>query len=119
MNTHVWREALPHEIELVGFQGRLDHNSVADLEMVLKQVLAAGRYWIVVDLDQTIYINSGGLRVLVTAWRTARQHDGDLVLCGLNERLAEIFQMIGFEQVFAIYPTRVDAVDAVGQSLGL
>lgn len=113
MTAPVWQETLPQGIRLIGFQGRLDHLSVADLESALQQVLAAGDYRIVVDLSQTPYINSGGLRVLVTAWRTARRHGGDLFICCLTERLREIFEMAGFERVFSIYPTRDLAVQAL------
>jgi anti-anti-sigma factor len=59
------------------------------------------------------YINSGGLRCLVTAWRRARQAQGDLLLCGLNQRLNEVFTMVGFDKVFGIYSSCEAAVQAL------
>jgi anti-sigma B factor antagonist len=43
------------------------------------------------------------LRCLVSAWRRAKAGEGSLVLCGLNERLREIFSMVGFDKVFDIH----------------
>ena len=55
------------------------------------------------------YINSGGLRCLVSSWRKARQQSGDLILCGLSSRLHEIFAMVGFDKVFQITTTIEEA----------
>ena len=66
-------------------------------------VLDNGHYDLIVDLTHTTYINSGGLRCLVSAWRRAKAAQGSLSLCGLNERLQEIFTMVGFDKVFTIH----------------
>lgn len=84
--------------------GRIDQDQTPQLEEQLNSLLADGFHTIIVDLTAATYINSGGLRCLVSVWRKARQQDGDLTLCGLNERLQEIFSMIGFDKVFSIDP---------------
>jgi anti-sigma B factor antagonist len=108
----IWQR--PHEdrVWLVGVQGRLDHETTPQLQSTLFDLLDQGHHQLVVDLSETSYINSGGLRVLLSAWRRARQGQGDLFLCGLNARLTEIFEMAGFDRVFQIYPSSVDAWDA-------
>ncbi len=92
------------KFHLIRVNGRLDHSQTPQLEARLTHLLDAGHHFLVTDLTHTNYINSGGLRCLVSAWRKARQQEGDLVLCGLNNRLQEIFNMIGFDKVFQIYP---------------
>ncbi|MCB9443597.1 MAG: STAS domain-containing protein [Ardenticatenaceae bacterium] len=91
-------------VHLIRVNGRLDHSQTPQLEDRLTHLLEAGHYFLVTDLTQTDYINSGGLRCLVSAWRKARQQQGNLVLCGLNNRLQEIFNMVGFDKVFQIFP---------------
>ncbi len=90
-------------------QGRLDAAGAPKLEQELKQLLARGQSRLIVDLTQISYISSNGLRVLLTTLKTARKNGGALKLCGMNARLAEIFEMVGFDQVFEIYPTRAEA----------
>ena len=58
------------------------------------------------------YIASSGLKVLVTAWRRARETSGDVVLSGLQPRIIEIFEMVGFDMLFQVFPTLAAALDA-------
>lgn len=90
-------------------KGRLDQSLNPRLEQSLMKLLDDGYQRFIVDLSEVTYINSGGLRCLVTAWRKSREQGGDLVLCGLNNRLEEIFSLVGFDRVFQIYPSKDDA----------
>lgn len=109
----VWQKALANQIWLVGVSGRLDQTITPALEQTLTHLLDAQHSRLIVNLSQTSYINSGGLRCLVAAWRRARRQQGDLILCGLNQRLYEIFAMVGFDQVFTIVPTQQAAEQAL------
>ena len=103
---NVWHEAMDEQIWIVNVDGRLDQELTRELDTHLTNLLAANHNTIIVDLSKTDYINSGGLRCLVTAWRKAKQQEGNLSLCGLSSRLEEIFTMVGFDRVFPIYPDR-------------
>lgn len=100
-------------IQLVQVSGRLDQDQTPQLEATLSHLLDAGNHFFIIDLAETTYINSGGLRTLVSAWRKARQVGGNLVLFGLNERLQEVFGMVGFDKVFQIYPNAKSAREAI------
>lgn len=110
---NLWQEAVGDDIWLVGVNGRLDQTLNPALEQQLTTLLDDGKSLLIVDLSQTDYINSGGLRTLVTGWRKARQQEGNLVLCGLSSRLLEIFGMVGFDQLFQIFPDRQTAQDSL------
>jgi anti-sigma B factor antagonist len=116
----VWQERLSPNVWLVGVGGRLDQNLSPQLEEKLLDLLTKGENQLVVDLTQVSYINSGGLRCLVSAWRRAQRQEGNVVLCGLNARLQEIFSMIGFDDVFQIFPVSTDAVASfeIGDATG-
>ena len=109
---NIWQKTLPANIEIVSVNGRLDQTLTPQLETMLNQLLAQEKSQIIVDLSQVNYINSGGLRCLVSAWCQARQQNGDLMLSGLNARLEEIFSMVGFDKVFHIYPNPEKAQQA-------
>jgi anti-sigma B factor antagonist len=100
------------EITVVRPRGRLDAAGAPALDRELRQHLALGRRGLVVDLSDASYISSNGLRVLLAAVKAARQSGGALRLCCLSARLAEIFEMAGFDQVFDIYETRAAAEHA-------
>ncbi|GJM42812.1 MAG: anti-sigma factor antagonist [Ardenticatenaceae bacterium] len=111
---NVWHETVGEGIWLVGVNGRLDQTLNPELERQLMALLDDGKSKLIVDFTQVSYINSGGLRALVTGWRKAQQQAGDLVLCGLNGRIQEVFDMVGFDQLFKIFPDRQAAQDSLG-----
>lgn len=106
---NTWQEQYPQGIWLVGARGRLDQSLTPQLHDRLLNLLDNGRYRIMVDLSGVTYINSGGLRCLVSAWRKARAEEGDVVLFGLNGRILDVFKMAGFDKVFHIVATSLEA----------
>ena len=112
----IWQEEGTDGVWIVAVNGRLDQMLTPTLEQYLTSLLDEQHAQLIVDLSAVNYINSGGLRTLVTGWRKARQQNGNLVLCGLNGRLQEIFGMVGFDQLFQIYPTRQAAQNAFSQA---
>lgn len=99
----------PKEITVLTPQGRLDATGAPPLAAELKQHLAAGHINLIVDLKDTRYISSNGLRTLLIAMRDAKKKGGMLKLCCLRPRLMEIFEMSGFDRVFEIFATRDEA----------
>lgn len=110
---NIWQEKVSEDVHLVGVNGRLDQNLTPTLEAELLKLLDEGHHHLIVNLHGVNYINSGGLRCLVTAWRQAHQHGGDLKLCGLNERVSNIFSMVGFDRVFQIFEDCEAAIKAI------
>ncbi len=96
-------------------EGRLDAAGVRPFEEEWKRHIAAGETRLLIDLEQTRYISSSGLRSLLAAARTAKKYDGTVALCCLGPRLVEIFEMAGFDRVFQIFPTRQQAEAAMSQ----
>jgi anti-sigma B factor antagonist len=112
---NVRQEYLDNNIWLVSVSGRLDQNLNPQLDQTLTGLIEADHNDIIVDLSRTDYINSGGLRCLVSAWRKARQKEGNVWLCGLNSRLEEIFSIVGFDKLFQIYSTLDEARSVIGE----
>jgi len=107
------QQQLPNDIWQVEVRGRLDQSQTPDLNAALIELINAEHYRLIVNLSDVSYINSGGLRCLVSAWRKAQARNGNVILFGLNDRLCEIFTMIGFDKVFQIYPTQEEALSAM------
>lgn len=101
---------LHNGIHIIAVRGRLDQFLAQQLEAQTAPLLTSEPPRLIIDLSQTTYIDSGGLRVLVAAWRRARRAKGDVVLHGLNERIAEILALVGFNQLFTIYDGRQQAL---------
>lgn len=105
-------QQLKNDAWLVNVSGRLDQTQTPDLEAQLNALLDQGRNRIVIDLADVNYINSGGLRCLVTAWRKANGAGGNVVLSGLRSRVRDVFSMVGFDKVFDVYPDHRKAAES-------
>ena len=99
-------------VDLLKVTGRVDHQTAPDLEKALRDVINQGRHNIVVDLSDVSYISSAGLKALQSTAKSARSGliGGDLRLVGLKPNIREIFDTIGFTQLFKIYDDPLDAV---------
>ncbi len=93
--------------------GRLDAAGARAFETEWKQQIASGHTRILVDLKETRYISSTGLRTLLAAARSAKKHGGTLKLCDLTPRVREVFEIAGFDRVFEIFPTYEQAEKAM------
>ena len=99
---NLWHRQLLDGVHVVTLMARLDAGLSPQLDAMLSDLVSAESPRIIIDLSEINYVNSGGLRILVSAWRTAHQKQGDVVLCGLNDSLMEIFSMVGFNKIFHI-----------------
>ncbi|NDJ84875.1 MAG: anti-sigma factor antagonist [Chloroflexi bacterium] len=84
--------------------GQIDSQTSGQLESVLDEEISEhGNIRLIVSFQNVNYISSSGLKVLVSAWRKARQQGGDVLVTDLQSRIREVFEMIGFDMMFHIY----------------
>jgi anti-anti-sigma factor len=67
----------------------------------------------VLDLTGLNYMGSSALGLMVNIRQRIKQGGGQLVLCGLSQRLQHIFQTCCMERLFKITRTREDALRLV------
>ncbi len=92
-------------IQLIHLQGSLDMYSFPRLESQLQTLFQQGRYYVMLDCSQLDYIGSAGLGALIGFAKQARDHDGDLKLLRVPERIYKIIELLGFTKVLQVYTT--------------
>ncbi|MBI5153626.1 STAS domain-containing protein [Candidatus Poribacteria bacterium] len=104
--------------EILRMSGRLDLAGAEDAEKFFGEYRAQaidGRR-LIVSFGGVPYISSSGLRVLVAALNDIKKAGGDMVLCGMNIAVEEVFQFAGLDTVFRIYPEEKEAFAALAAS---
>ena len=91
-----------HEIGIVTPRGRIDAATSPQLEAVLRSHMAAGRLHLIVDFSEVRYLSSSALKVLLVTLREVRRQGGDIRLAALGDRVYHIFEMAGFQRLFAM-----------------
>ncbi len=93
-------------------QGRLDAKLAPELEHELSALEAQGLTQIVVNFSRASYISSSCLRILLTHVRKLRQAGGDLKLCCLTDKIAEVLGITGLDTIFDSFPNEKLAAQA-------
>jgi anti-sigma B factor antagonist len=92
--------------------GEIDVYTAPKLREQLVDLVNAGRYHLVVDMEKVEFLDSTGLGVLVGGLKRVRAHDGSLRLVCTQERILKIFRITGLTKVFPIHESVAEAVDA-------
>ncbi len=79
---------------------KIDGSTAPKLDAKLKGLLAAGETEIRVDMDDTVYISSVGLRAFVSAQKKINKKNGSMALVHVKPCILEIFEVTGFGGVF-------------------
>ena len=77
--------------------GRLDVISAPKLLEILIPAIDETQS-IILDLKQLTYISSAGLRVFITAQKTANSKNVSITVCNVAEDIMEIFEITGFKE---------------------
>jgi anti-sigma B factor antagonist len=96
---------------IVSLSGEVDLYAAPEFKRELLQVIDAGAALVIVDLSDVTFIDSTTLGVLMGALNRLRQRDADLSLVCRDQNIIRIFEITGLDRTFAIYPTRVEAVE--------
>ena len=104
--TLTTREAGGRTVVAVG--GEIDVYTAPRLRDTITDLVAAGSYDLIIDMERVEFLDSTGLGVLVGGQYKVRAHDGSLELVCNQDRLLKIFKITGLSKVFVIH----DSADA-------
>jgi anti-sigma B factor antagonist len=97
-------------VSVVKVSGRVDSVTAPDMEKALHSLIDSDRSSIVLDLQETEYMSSAGLRVLVSTLKAAKKNGGNLRIAQPSTRVKEVLDLAGLTPVFEVYPDLVEAV---------
>ena len=83
-----------------------------EMRRAIRTAVDQGARHIVVNLQDVGDIDSSGVAELASAHIATTNHGGSLLLCCLSKKLKHIFGITRLEDVFAIYATEAEAVNA-------
>ena len=102
-----------NDITVVAVDGQLIVGNRQELKQKVLEELENGERKFVVDFDQTGYIDSSGLGVLVSLSKKIREQGGELRLANLNEDLRTLFELTKLDTLFKIADSRSEALQGL------
>jgi anti-sigma B factor antagonist len=98
------------DVTLLYPKGFINAHTVRLFEGEIRGAIQQGRVKIVVNCSGLSYIASAGLGALMGAIEEIRGSGGDLRLASLNDTVRNIFEILGFNHLYRIYPSEMDAI---------
>ncbi len=97
---------------ILTIEGRLDSSTSSTLEKKLISMIEDGGKDIILDFTDMDYISSAGLRVLLMAAKMVGKVGGRVVLAALSSNVKEVFDIAGFTNIFTIFASLEEAINA-------
>lgn len=105
-----FRVSQSDSVTVVDVEGQLIVGNRQELKQKVLDELENGARRFVIDFEETGYIDSSGLGVLVSLSKKIREQGGELRLASLNEDLRTLFELTKLDTLFTIAESRDEAL---------
>jgi anti-sigma B factor antagonist len=95
-------------------RGEIDLATHGQLKQAIDDLVVAGNVDLVVDLNETTFLDSTGLGALIGARRKTHAFRGSFSIVCSNEDLLRLFRITSLDKVFTIRESHARAVSASG-----
>jgi anti-sigma B factor antagonist len=89
--------------------GRLNMVAAPALRAAIDRAVDSGHARIVVDLEETSFIDSSGLGALVAGLKKTRQHGGDLRIARAQKQLRTVLSLTNLDRILRPHNSVEDA----------
>jgi len=104
---------MTHQVSVVSLPFRkLDAAVVVLLRRAFDRAWSGQASVVVLDFANVVDVDSLGLTLLLSEYRR-KPHGSHVVVCGLNDRVRDIFEVTGLFRWFAMYTVKEAAVAAL------
>jgi anti-sigma B factor antagonist len=94
---------------VLSFRGPLTMENVPPF---MNAVRREGAPTMILDFSGVPYLDSSGLGCLVSAYTSCAKAGRRVALTGVNHRVRKVFEITKVEQIFLMFPTLADAIEA-------
>lgn len=100
-------------IPVVKVAGEIDVYTVPEFKSAVNKAMEAGAKYLVVDLTDVGYMDSGGFGTLLGATKRLKPKGGGIDLVGCSEAIERMLRITRLDSIFGVYGTVDEAVAAV------
>lgn len=97
-------------VSILDISGELDAHTASQLENSLKSLIDQENYSIIVNCNGLEYIASAGLGVFMAYIEDVRGLGGDIKLTNMNDRVYNVFDLLGFPTLYDILDDESEAI---------
>jgi anti-sigma B factor antagonist len=95
--------------EVLALIGEIDASSSIELDLAIAKSVGEGFHKILIDCSSLEYISSAGLGVFMSYIEEFKDKNIRMVLFGMNEKVANTFEILGLNELLKIGKDKVQA----------
>lgn len=100
MKSFYIRSKVVEEVAIVYPRGHLDAHNVERFEKEILKLIENDQVNVIVNCKDLNYISSAGMGIIMGYLDEIREKGGDIKLCSVSERVYEIFDLVGFTEIY-------------------
>jgi anti-sigma B factor antagonist len=105
------RKIEPSDVVMISPKGRLSGGiETTELKDEIYKALESGNTRLIIDLGDTLYLNSTSLGLLISAHKDYQEKGGGMKLCRVNKNIDNILVITKLSMVFDVYDTSEQAI---------
>ncbi|MGC8658125.1 MAG: STAS domain-containing protein [Desulfomonilaceae bacterium] len=101
-----------NNVSILNTPQRLDAISAPRLKERVKEMAQGHGLKLVIDMGDTVFIDSSGCQVLISIMKTLAGQKGDMKIARPTRRVFEILQLTRLHRAFEIFPSVEGAVES-------
>lgn len=99
-------------VVIIKIKGELDALVAPKLKEKFMKYAEQSKVKFIIDFSELLHINSLAMGILRARLKEVKENSGDIKLINLSSHIATIFEMVGLDEIFNIYPTEEEAMAA-------
>jgi anti-sigma B factor antagonist len=101
---------IENEHSVLSLIGEIDASNSVELDGVILEMVQGGVRNLLVDCSRLEYISSAGLGVFMSYLEEFQEKEIKLVIFGLKEKVFQVFNILGLDQLIKIRSTKEEAL---------
>lgn len=104
------------ETVIIKLDGLIDTYNSSDLQKAVLDIISSYTK-IIFDCSKLTYVSSTGVGTFMVFLKSVKEKNGIIVLANLQQKVLEIFQLLGFSKFFTITDSLDEGLNALGISI--
>ena len=111
MKSFYIRSKVVENVAVIYPKGHLDAHNVERFEKELLKLMGNDHIRIAINCRDLNYISSAGMGIIMGYLDEIREKGGDIKLCCVSDRVYEIFDLVGFTEIYEFIDSEENTVE--------
>lgn len=109
-NDEISKQPLGNDAIVINPGKVMDNSNANEMLEIICSAQAEGRNNIILDLSNLEFLSSAGVGSIIGSIETSREAGGDIILCGVSDKIRHILEVLDLEDYLSLKPSVQNAI---------